>query len=336
MKKLLRNKANFEILEGFLSELIKQDIKIEKILESESNKATPDDKHNRVDLLAETESGELVLIELQVESQYDYFHRMVYGASKLITDYIYSGFSYDMVRRTISINIVYFGLGHGSDYIYKGITEFRGIHHNDILKLSTTQKKRFENIEKVADIFPEYYILKINDFDIDSVAKDTLDEWIYFLKHSEIKSEFCAKGLKKASEELDILKLPKEELEAYERYIEDKRVAESSIKTSWFEGKIEGIEQGESRRNRYIALEMIKDGESNDKIRKYTHLTDIEIEKLNGLMKPDNQDIPCSMFFSFIFKKTKQYLKKKSLIIIIKFRGAVYQKIRKSVYLLYL
>ena len=242
MKKLLRNKANFEILEGLLSELIKQDIKIEKILESEGNKATLDDKYNRVDLLAEAESGELVLIELQVESQYDYFHRMVYGTSKLITDYISSGFSYDMVRRTFSINIVYFGLGHGTDYVYKGITEFKGIHDNDILELSGSQKQRLKKINKVADIFPEYYLLKVNDFD--SVAKDSLDEWIYFLKHSEIKSEFRAKGLKKASEELDILKLSKEERGAYERYVENKRVAESSIKTSWFEGKKEGREEG--------------------------------------------------------------------------------------------
>ncbi|MBF0258706.1 MAG: Rpn family recombination-promoting nuclease/putative transposase [Desulfamplus sp.] len=242
MKKLLRNKANFEILEGFLSELTRQDIKIEKLLESEGNKDAPDDKQNRVDMLAETEQGELVLIELQVESQYDYFHRMVYGTSKLITDYIYSGFGYDMVRRAISINIVYFELGHGRDYVYKGITEFRGIHHNDILELTNTQKNRFKNTDNVSDIFPEYYILKINDFD--SLAKDTLDEWIYFLKHSEIKSEFSAKGLKKAAEELDILKLTREERAAYQRYIEDKRVAESSIKTSWFEGKTVGIEEG--------------------------------------------------------------------------------------------
>ena len=187
-----------------------------------------------------------------------------------------------MVRRAISINIVYFRLGHGRDYVYKGLTEFRGIHDDDILELTIRQKKRFENIEKVSDIFPEYYILKVNDFD--SLAKDTLDEWIYFLKHSEIKEEFSAKGLKKASEELDILKLSKAERAAYERYIEDRRVGESSIQTSWFEGKIVGVEEGrkegELKRNRDIAIEMIKDGEPNDKIRRYTHLTDTEIEQL--------------------------------------------------------
>jgi len=46
MKKILRQKANFNILEGFLSELFKFDVEIVEILESEDN------KFNRVDLLA--------------------------------------------------------------------------------------------------------------------------------------------------------------------------------------------------------------------------------------------------------------------------------------------
>ncbi len=108
------------------------------------------------------------------------------------------------------------------------------------------------------------------------------------MKYSEIKEEFSAKGLKKASEELDILRLSEAERAAYERYIEAFKVAESSIKTSWFEGKIvgveegrkEGREEGELKRNRDIAIEMIKDDEPNDKIRRYTHLTDAEIEQL--------------------------------------------------------
>ncbi len=36
MKKLLRSKANFGILEGFLSELLKHDVKITRFLESEN------------------------------------------------------------------------------------------------------------------------------------------------------------------------------------------------------------------------------------------------------------------------------------------------------------
>jgi predicted transposase/invertase (TIGR01784 family) len=274
LKKLLRNKTNFEILEGFISELLLRDVKIQKILESESNKQDAKDKQNRVDLLTEIGTGELVLIELQVEGQYDYFHRMLYGSSKLITDYMDAGFDYDKVCKVLSINIVYFDLGHGEDYVYKGVTDFRGIHKNDVLHLSNTQKREFINLTKVSDIFPEYYILKVNGFD--DIAKDTLDEWMYFLKHSEIKKDFKAKGLQKASVELDIMKLSKKDRSEYENYIEDRRIGESSIKTSWIEGKTEGKIEGKIE----IAIEMINDGESNEKIRKYTGLTDAVIDGL--------------------------------------------------------
>jgi predicted transposase/invertase (TIGR01784 family) len=127
-------------------------------LTSEGKKQSEDDKYNRVDLLTEIESGELVVIELQVGGQYDYFHRMLCGSSKLITNHMDTGFSYDKVRKIISVNIVYFDLGHGEDYVYKGIIDFRGIHKNDLLQLSALQKNKLRNLSHVAEIFPEYFI----------------------------------------------------------------------------------------------------------------------------------------------------------------------------------
>ena len=62
IKRLLRNKANFTVLEGFLSELFRTDLKINKILESESNPNSSDDKFNRVDILVEDSKGELIKI----------------------------------------------------------------------------------------------------------------------------------------------------------------------------------------------------------------------------------------------------------------------------------
>jgi predicted transposase/invertase (TIGR01784 family) len=253
LKKLLRNKANFEILEGFFSELLHRDIRIAHILESESNKQSADDKYNRVDLLAEADGGELLLIELQVEGQYDYFHRMLYGVSKLITDHMAAGFEYHQVRKVISINIVYFDLGQGEDYVYKGNTEFKGIHKNDLLRLSSTQKKNLPELALVADIYPEYYILK-----------------------------FSARGLRKAAEELDIMKLPEEERDSYERYLEDRRSAESSIKTSWLEGHEKGIEkgieQGVAQRTIELARTMKGKGYSVEEIMAITGLSRDEVE----------------------------------------------------------
>jgi predicted transposase/invertase (TIGR01784 family) len=105
-------------------------------------------------------------------------------------------------------------------------------------KFSKTRSLPKAFTEKGLYMLPEYYILKVNGFN--DIAKDTLDEWMYFLKNSNIKSEFKAKGLKKASIELNVLKLSQEDREEYESYIEDRRVTESSVKTSWIEGKVEG------------------------------------------------------------------------------------------------
>ena len=127
MKRLLRNKANFAVLEGFLTTLLRDRIKIQKLLESESNQEEEFDKYNRVDLLAEDSKGTLLLIEIQNNNEYAYFQRMLFGTSKLVTEYINRGEGYDKVRKVYSINIVYFSLGHGKDIVYHGKTEFRGV-----------------------------------------------------------------------------------------------------------------------------------------------------------------------------------------------------------------
>ena len=118
IKRLLRNKANFNVLEGFLSELFRRDLKINKILESESNQNSSDDKFNRVDILVEDSSKELMIIEIQNQNEYDYFQRMIYGTAKVISEFINLGEPYQNIKKVYSVNIVYFDLGIGADYIY--------------------------------------------------------------------------------------------------------------------------------------------------------------------------------------------------------------------------
>jgi predicted transposase/invertase (TIGR01784 family) len=241
IKKLLRHRANFVILEGFLTELLKFDIKIVDVLEGEGNKEEADDKYNRVDILVKSAAGELMLVEVQNESQVDYFQRMVYGASKLITEHIKEGAPYSDVKKVYSINVVYFGLGQGKDYVYEYDGKFVGIHHGDILQPTHTQQHSFA-VERVKDIFPKYYLLKVNNFD--DVAKDTLDEWIYFLKNSEIKAEFRAKGLQEAAEKLKEDTLTEAERIAYKRFQENRRIERSVIETALQEGEEKGLEKG--------------------------------------------------------------------------------------------
>jgi predicted transposase/invertase (TIGR01784 family) len=153
IKRLLRNKANFVVLEGFLSELLFDEIKIEKILESEGNQETEDDKYNRVDILTQNSKNELIIVEIQNTYEIDYFQRMIYGASKALTENLGLGQPYADIKKVISINIVYFDLGQGKDYIYKGTTTFEGLHEKDVLQLSSKQKETFTK-QNIAEYFP--------------------------------------------------------------------------------------------------------------------------------------------------------------------------------------
>src|SRR3989338_2271757 len=246
MKKLLRSKANFGILEGFLSELLKQDIKILNLLESESNKDERDSKQNRVDVLVQVQNGEIVLIEVQVNTELDYLQRMLYGTSKIVSEYLNEGEAYKQVKKVYSVNILYFSLGHGKDYVYHGTTKFIGIHHQDELDLTTTQKEIYKK-ERIHQIYPEYYLIKVNEFN--DIAKDTLDEWIYFLKNEEIKDNFHAKGLREAKDKLSTLKLSDEEKLAYKRFVDDGHYQASMVESNYDKGLVEGkklgVEEGE-------------------------------------------------------------------------------------------
>ena len=279
LKRLLRDKANFDVLEGFLSTLLNTDIKIHKLLESESNKDRDDSKQNRVDILAEDTSGELLLIEVQGESEYAYFQRILFGASKLVTEYIDSGQNYDNVKKVYSINIVYFDLGQGKDFVYHGKTEFRGIHNDEVLKLSTFQRQQF-GVDEVYKLYPEYYILKVNDFN--HWSKVPLEQWIYFLSTSDIPEDADAPGLKAAREKLQLSQMSKDEQAAYRRYLDDRVILADQIFTAKGEGRLEGREEGRAEERLKNARSLKANGIPMDVIAKSLGLTTEEIEQVNS------------------------------------------------------
>lgn len=293
MKRLLRNKANFGVLEGFLTTLLKETIKIQKLLESESNQEDEFDKYNRVDMLAENSKGELILIEVQNNNEYAYFQRMLFGTSKLVTEYINRGEGYDKVRKVYSVNIVYFSLGSGKDIVYHGKTEFRGIHEGDILELTPFQKQTFK-VDAVSQLYPEYYILKVNDFN--QVAKSPLEEWIYYLNTGDIPESATAPGLEDVREHLKIDKMTQDELKAYYRHLDNIVILRDNINTERAEGRAEGrvvgleegreegravgLEEGREEERFSVARKMKHDNIPVGIIAKYTGMTPEEIAAL--------------------------------------------------------
>lgn len=145
------------LLEGFLSTLLEQEIKVLLLLESEANQQHEADKFNRVDLLVENEQGELILIEIQHNRERHYLKRLLYGASKLVVENLKLSESFAKVRKVISISILYFLLGEGSgDYIYHGYTEFYGFHSKRPLQVGTISRRQRKSAGPARLIFPEY------------------------------------------------------------------------------------------------------------------------------------------------------------------------------------
>jgi predicted transposase/invertase (TIGR01784 family) len=273
VKKMLRSKANFCILEGFLSELLREEINVLEILESEGNKETDDDKFNRVDILVKDSRSQLIIVEIQNTRELDYFYKILYNTAKAITEHMRSGSAYSDVKKVITVSVVYFDLGQGQDYIYYGNTSFTGIHRSDTLELSEKQKQMFKR-QTVKAIFPEHYIIKVNEFN--DIARDSLDEWIYFLKNSEIKDEFKAKGLSEAREKLKEINLPERELRAYKSYLEQLSYEASIAETIKFEsqydkqkareeGLLEGKKEGLLEGKKKGLLEGKKEGKKEGK-----------------------------------------------------------------------
>ncbi|WP_417910933.1 Rpn family recombination-promoting nuclease/putative transposase [Candidatus Electronema sp. PJ] len=266
MRNLLVSKENFEILEGFLSELLRDDIHIFEILESENEKKDRRKKFNRVDLLVKNKQGEVVIIEIQYERESDCLQRILCGTSKVITEHIQESKPYAEIVKVISVNILYYDLGQGEDYVYHGSTSFLGLHKQDVLQLSEDQQEIYQKHE-FRQIFPEYYLIKVNG--LNEPPRDGLDEWIYFLKNEEIREDFKAKGLAKAWQVLDFMALAEQERFAYERYQEDLRHRSTMLRSSYTLGVKKGVKQGikqgvrhglmqgERKKAREIALKLI-------------------------------------------------------------------------------
>ena len=276
IKTILRDKANFDVLEGFLSALLLEDITVVQLIESESNQETDRQKYNRVDIMVLDSKGQHLIIEIQNERESDYLERLLFGTSKVIVENTQIGEPFKTIKKVISISIMYFNLGRGDDYIYYGSTQFRGLNTNNPLtvkrKVELPEKKfifRDRNIEK--EIFLEYYLIHVEKFQ-DQINSD-IDEWIYMLKNEEIPKHFKAKNIDKAREKLKIQAMSDEERKSYERYLINVARDIDMIETAREEGEVKGLKKGRK--------EGRKEGLLEGEIKAYQDL-------LNNQNLPDN------------------------------------------------
>ena len=259
------------------------------MLESESNQSSANDKFNRVDIKAKDSKGDIILIEIQLTREWYYLQRVLYGVSKTITEHISLGSKYEEVKKIYSINILYFDLGKGSDYLYHGTTTFIGVHTKDELIVRKRDKDAIRTCSPT-EIFPEYFLIRVNEFN--EVAKTPIEEWMDFLKNNHIKDNTETPGLREAKEQLRVLQMNDAERKAYDNYLDTIRTQDSVLDTyrtegllegrmiGREEGRAEGREEGARNQSIAIAKEMIKMNLDKSIIKRATGLTDDELDNL--------------------------------------------------------
>lgn len=285
IKRLLRQKANFGVLEGFLTVFLGEEVKIIEILESESNQQTADDKFNRVDIKAKNDKGEIIIIEIQNTRELYYLERILYGVAKAITEHISLGERYYEVKKIYSISILYFDIGKGDDYLYHGQNNFVGVHTNDRLEVTTKEKDAL--VHKLpAEIFPEYFLVRVNEFN--KVAVTPLEEWVEYLKTGCIRPDTEAPGLKEAREKLVYYNMSKAERQAYDEHLSAIMIQNDVLDGAKLEGRMEGrlegraegLVEGLAEGHMEVARNMKKLGVPIEIIMQSTGLSEKEIENL--------------------------------------------------------
>ena len=262
IKRLLRDKANFSVLEGF-------------------------DKFNRVDIKAKNSKGEIIIVEVQNTRELYYLERILYGTAKAITEHISLGDTYQEVKKVYSISILYFDLGKGNDYLYHGQNRFIGVHTNDELlitakeegaiidELLITAKEEGAIIQKLPqEVFPEYYLIRVNEFN--QVAKTPLEEWVKYLKTGIIDPDTTAPGLPEAREKLRYYDMSPEERHEYDEHVNAIMIQNDVLNTAKLEGRAEGRAEGKLE----YAKNLKQLGVSIDIIAQATGLSREDIDKL--------------------------------------------------------
>ena len=284
-KRLLRQKANFGVLEGLLTVLLGEQVKIVEILESEGNQLTADDKFNRVDIQAKNSKGEIIIVEIQNTRELYYLERILYGVAKAITEHISLGERYYEVKKIYSISILYFDIGQGEDYLYHGQNTFLGVHTKDQLLVSAKEKDAL--VTKLpAEVFPEYYLIRVNEFN--KVAVTPLEEWIEYLKTGRIRPDTTAPGLAEARKKLIYYNMKPEEQRAYDAHLSAIMVQNDVLDSAKLEGrlegklegKLEGMLEGKLEGKQEVARNLKKMGLSIEMI---IHSTGLSVEEVKNL-----------------------------------------------------
>ena len=272
IKYLLKNKSDYDIVEGFISALLVSQgytpVKIKALLDPESNRETDPLKHSIADVIVADETGNKYIVEIDKSYTNQFLHKACFNTSRLIVDSLEEAQDYDTIKKVFHISLLYFPIRQMKSPLYHGKTIIREITHDHPIHIHLTDTNL--QIFDAYDVFPEYFIISVPVFD--DVIKQEIDEWLYVMKHSKVREDFKSPYMKKVAKRLDVLTMSPAELKAYNEYIN------KSLKERDY--LISAEEKGRKEKEIEVTRRMLEDKEPIEKIIKWTGLSRLEIENL--------------------------------------------------------
>jgi predicted transposase/invertase (TIGR01784 family) len=276
IKYLLKDKGDYEIVEGFISALLTSEgykpIKIRALLDGESNKESKHLKRSIADVIVEDEQGNNYIVEIDRAYTDLFLQKAVFNTSRLIVDNLGANQDYLQIKKVFHINLLYFPFENTKAPLHHGKVIFHEIDNKHPIDIHLVDRgmKMFD----AHNIFPEYFLISIPLFN--DVIREEIDEWLYLMKHSEVKDDFKSPYMKKAAERLSILTMSNHEREVYDSYVMDSMKGRDYLISAEAKGKAEG----KAERDIEIARAMLAKKKPIEEIEEFTGLSKGEIEKL--------------------------------------------------------
>jgi predicted transposase/invertase (TIGR01784 family) len=244
IKYLLKDKGDYEIVEGFISALLKsqgyKDVKIISLLDTESNKENSKSRRSLADVVVEDEEHRKYIVEIERNVYSGFIHKACFNTSRLIVDNLAQKVDYTEIVKVFHISILYFPVGKGP--IHHGQTIIRDIETRERLTVHIKNPET-DAIVDATDILPEYFFISVPLFN-DRLERE-IDDWLYVMKHDAVPETFQSAYMEKVADKLSILKMTPVERDSYYSYLKQVYTDRDQISTAMQKGKEEGRKEGE-------------------------------------------------------------------------------------------
>lgn len=281
IKYLLKDKGNYDIVEGFISALLKsqgyKDVKIVTLLDTESNKEHKKSRRSLADLIVEDEEKRKYIVEIERNLQPSFIHKACFNTSRLIVDNLAERVDFTEIVKVFHISILYFPVGHGA--VHHGQTIIKDIETHERLTVHIKNPKTDITVD-ATDILPEYFFISVPLFN-DRLEKE-IDDWLYIMKHDTVPETFHSPYMQKVAEKLSILKMTPEERDSYYYYMKQVYNDRDQLQAAEDKGREEGREE-EQKKNleekRGIGKKLIQEGLD---ISKVSSITGLSVEQIKS------------------------------------------------------